>query len=91
MHRKPRKDSKVTSTLSPEYRRATDAMKAATSKFVEVQRQYRVFLIGDEEYLLAKIDFQLAQKKFDVAFEKESRRKQNERSKPSSPLGSKAI
>lgn len=76
-YRKPKRERKVTQTMmgfSSGYERSTNTIKEATEKFAEAQKQYRGLFIGDDEFLRAKIDYQVAQNKFDVAFEKESRR-----------------
>ena len=59
---------------SKEYLNAIKVHSKATQSFRVAQNEYRNLKIGDEQFLKAKHEFDVANKAFDVAFTKEGER-----------------
>lgn len=62
------------SGLSPAYKRANDAFKKAHDHFTNVSRWYREGTLTEKAFLEAQIEYKVATKRFNEAFEKEHRR-----------------
>jgi hypothetical protein len=61
-------------SMSLEYSKARDAMRAANAAFDKVTRAYRARQIGDAEYLAARRVWEAAEDVFDAAYAAEESR-----------------